>query len=132
MDPIESINIKKDTTFVIMLEAQRRGHEVSYCELKDLFISDGKGHAQSTKVELTRADDYYKLNGQATGTLDNFDVIWMRKDPPFNMDYIYSTYILGLVDESSTHVINHPRGIRESNEKISISFDSLPSYCICL
>ena len=49
--------------------------------------------------------------------LDDFDVVWMRKDPPFNMDYIYSTYILSRVDESETHVINHPAGIRESNEK---------------
>ena len=118
MDPIESINIKKDTTFVIMLEAQKRGHEVYYCELKDLYIKDGRGHAASTGVELKRADDYYSKLEQSDGPLDNFDVIWMRKDPPFNMDYIYSTYILSMVDESVTHVINHPKGIRESNEKI--------------
>jgi len=118
MDPVESINIKKDTTFVIMLEAQKRGHQVSYCELKGLFIQDGRGHAESTKVKLKRADDYYKNGNRSVGPLDGFDVIWMRKDPPFNMDYIYSTYILSLVDESSTHVINNPSGIRESNEKI--------------
>jgi glutathione synthase len=118
MDPIESINIKKDTTFVIMLEAQKRGHLVSYCELKNLFIQSGKGHAETSRVKLKRSKDYYKTGKQSVGPLDNFDVIWMRKDPPFNMDYIYSTYILSLVDESSTHVINHPKGIRESNEKI--------------
>ena len=81
MDPIESINIKKDTTFVIMLEAQKRGHEVSYCEIKDLYIQDGKGHAQSTPVRLKRADDYYVTGARDSGPLDNFDVIWMRKDP---------------------------------------------------
>lgn len=118
MDPIESINIKKDTTFVIMLEAQKRGHEVSYCELKNLFIQDGMGHTESTNVKLKRADNYFTAGKISVQMLDDFDVVWMRKDPPFNMDYIYSTYILSLVDESSTHVINHPKGIRESNEKI--------------
>lgn len=118
MDPIESINIKKDTTFVVMLEAQKRGHRVSYCELKDLFIKDGKGHTQSTTVKLKRAKDFFKKGKSSVHKLDDFDIVWMRKDPPFNMDYIYSTYILSLVDESSTHVINHPKGIRESNEKI--------------
>ena len=109
MDPIESINIKKDTTFVIMLEAQKRGHEVSYCELKNLFIQDGMGHTESTNVKLKRADNYFTAGKISVQMLDDFDVIWMRKDPPFNMDYIYSTYILSLVDESSTHVINHPK-----------------------
>lgn len=118
MDPIESVNIKKDTTFVVMLEAQKRGHRVSYCELKHLFIKDGKGHAESTTVKLKRAKDFFKKGKSSVGMLDDFDIVWMRKDPPFNMDYIYSTYILSLVDESSTHVINHPKGIRESNEKI--------------
>ena len=118
MDPIESINIKKDTTFVIMLEAQRRGHEISYCELKDLFIKDAGGHAEATRVELKRADNYFRLGKTSVHILNDFDVIWMRKDPPLNMDYIYSTYILSLVDESNTYVINNPKGIRESNEKI--------------
>jgi len=118
MDPIESINIKKDTTFVIMLEAQKRGHEISYCELKNLFIKDSGGHAESTRVELERAEDYFRLGKTSVHILDDFDVIWMRKDPPFNMDYLYSTYILSFVDESKTHVINNPKGIRESNEKI--------------
>ena len=118
MDPIESVNIKKDTTFVVMLEAQKRGHKVSYCELKHLFIKDGKGHAESTTVKLKHAKDFFKKGKSSVRMLDDFDVVWMRKDPPFNMDYIYSTYILSLVDESSTHVINHPKGIRESNEKI--------------
>ena len=118
MDPIDSININKDTTFVIMLEAQKRGHEVYYCELHNLFIQDGRGYSEYTGLKLKRAENYYKTGKKYIGPLDDFDVIWMRKDPPFNMDYIYSTYILSLVDESSTHVINHPKGIRESNEKI--------------
>jgi len=118
MDPVESINIKKDTTFVIMLEAQKRGHELFYCELKDLFIKNAKGHANSTSIKLKRADDYYKLGKTAINELDHFDVVWMRKDPPFNMDYIYATYILNIVNNDETKVINSPKGIRESNEKM--------------
>ncbi len=118
MDPIESINILKDTTFVVMLEAQARGHEVYYCEIKNLFIKNARGHANATLVKLKKSDDYYTHGKTLTTHLDHFDIIWMRKDPPFNMDYIYSTYILELVDETQTHVINHPKGIRDSNEKL--------------
>ena len=132
MDPIESINIKKDTTFVIMLEAQKRGHEISYCELKDLFIKDAKGYANSTSIKLKRADDYFKLGKTSVYELDNFDIVWMRKDPPFNMDYIYATYILNMVDSVKTKVINSPKGIRESNEKIySLHFsDFIPQTLV--
>lgn len=118
IDPIESINIKKDTTFVIMLEAQKRGHEIYYCELKDLFIENAMGFASSRKVKLERSENYYSVTGDIRSSLSDFDIVWMRKDPPFNMDYIYATYILEMVDRNSTKVINHPKGIRDSNEKL--------------
>ncbi|NIP30292.1 MAG: glutathione synthase, partial [Candidatus Dadabacteria bacterium] len=92
--------------------------EIYYCELKDLFIKNGMGWSVATEVELENSENYYNKGGSITVPLDHFDIIWMRKDPPFNMDYVYSTYILGLVDESKTHVINHPKGIRDSNEKL--------------
>lgn len=128
MDPIESININKDTTFVIMLECQARGHEIRYCKLEDLFVKDSRAWADSTTLRLERKSDYYSKGSTETSPLDDFDVVWMRKDPPFNMDYIYSTYILSRVDESATRVINHPAGIRESNEKMySLNFaDYIP------
>ena len=123
MDPIESINIKKDTTFVIMLECQARGHRVSYCELRDLFVKDSRAWADSTELKIRRKTDYYSKGETRTCPLDDFDVVWMRKDPPFNMDYVYSTYMLEMVDESRTHVINRPAGIRSSNEKMySLNF----------
>ena len=132
MDPIESINTKKDTTFVIMLEAQKRGHKIYYCELKDLFIDNSKGFANSTSVKLKRARDYYKAGKTAVYELDHFDVIWMRKDPPFNMDYIYATYILDMADSRKTKVINSPQGIRESTEKLySLHFkDFIPKTLV--
>ena len=128
MDPVESINIKKDTTFVIMLECQARGHRVSYCELRNLFVKDSRAWADTTEIEMRRDTDYCSKGETRTRPLDDFDVVWMRKDPPFNMDYVYSTYILEMVDQSRTRVINRPAGIRSSNEKMySLNFsDYIP------
>lgn len=119
MDPIGSINIEKDTTFVLMLEAEARGHEVWYLELKDLFVRHGKPFGNATRVSLRREKgNHYTLGETETVELGSFDAVWMRKDPPFNMDYIYSTYILSLIDGGRTKVLNNPKGIRESNEKL--------------
>jgi glutathione synthase len=118
MDPIWSINIDKDTTFVLMLESQQRGHEVWYLELKDLFVKDGRAWGSVSELSLKRAEEFYTLGMRVEMPLNEFDVVWMRKDPPFNMDYIYATYILSLIDPKKTLVINNPRGIRESNEKL--------------
>jgi len=118
MDPVGTINIEKDTTFVLMLEAQARGHEVWYLELKDLFVKETKAFGNVSELRLKRARDFYSLDKTETLPLESFDVVWMRKDPPFNQDYVYSTYILSLIDENKTKVINKPSGIRESNEKL--------------
>ncbi|MGQ0793500.1 MAG: glutathione synthase [Deltaproteobacteria bacterium] len=118
MDPVGSINIEKDTTFVLMMETEARGHEVWYLELKDLFIRDGAAWGRAAQISLQRGRDHYRLVRAQTLPLDAFDVVWMRKDPPFNMDYIYSTYILSLANPKKTFVINNPKGIRESNEKL--------------
>lgn len=126
MDPIHLIDIEKDTTFVLMLESQSRGHEVWYLELKDLFVRDGKVWGNVSEIGLKRAKDFYCLGTREVVPLENFDVVWMRKDPPFNMDYIYATYILGFIDPEKTLVINSPKGIRESNEKLyTLNFPGL-------
>lgn len=118
MDPLERISVDKDTTFVLMLEAQRRGHEVWYGQVKDLFVINALPHARLSAVSVSRGSPHYSVIKTETIALNYFDVIWMRKDPPFNLDYIYATYILGLADKNGTLVINNPRGIRESNEKL--------------
>jgi glutathione synthase len=118
MDPVGTINTEKDTTYVLMLEAQARGHEVLYLELKDLFVKNAKAFGSAARITLKRGADYYKLGGSETVEMETFDAVWMRKDPPFNQDYIYATYILSLIDPGKTKVINNPRGIRESNEKL--------------
>ncbi|MCZ6685612.1 MAG: glutathione synthase [Candidatus Dadabacteria bacterium] len=118
MDPIGTINTEKDTTFVLMLEAQARGHEVWYLELKDMFVKEAQAFGNATQISLERSEDFYKLGGTQTLPLQSFDAVWMRKDPPVNNDFLYATYILSLIDENKTKVLNNPTGIRESNEKL--------------
>ena len=126
MDPVESINIEKDTTFVLMLEAQARGHEVWYLELKDLYVKESIPYGKATELKLKRAEDFYEFGKTEHLELESFDVVWMRKDPPVNSDFLYSTYILSLLDETKTKVLNNPTGIRESNEKMyALNFPEL-------
>lgn len=117
IDPIEKFDIDKDTTFTFMLESQGRGHEVWYFELKDIFVKHGKPYALSKKVVLRRSKEFFRVTASKNLSFEDFDIIWMRKDPPFNLDYIYATYSLSLADSTKTLVINDPKGIRESNEK---------------
>lgn len=126
IDPIETTNIERDTTFVLMLESQNRGHEVWYLELKDLFIENGKAWGTVSEINLKIAPDFFKFLGRATVPLEHFDVVWMRKDPPFNIDYIYALYILSLINQQKTLVVNNPKGLKESNEKFyTLSFPEL-------
>jgi glutathione synthase len=118
MDPVEKINIDKDTTFVLMLEAQRRGHEVYYMELEDLFIRAGTPFARFRRVELARAAPHYRLGDYATGALEDFNALLMRKDPPFDMKFFFATHLLSLVDEGKCFLMNNPKGLREANEKL--------------
>jgi glutathione synthase len=118
MDPIEKINIDKDTTFVLMLEAQRRGHEVYFMELDDLFIRGGTPHGRFRRVHVRRGTPHYELTDFATGALGDFDAILMRKDPPFDMKFFFATHLLSLVDERQCFMMNDPKGLREANEKL--------------
>jgi len=118
MDPVGTINTEKDTTFVLMLEAQARGHEVWYLELKDMFVKEAQAFGNATQISLERSEDFYKLGDKQTLPLESFDAVWMRKDPPVNNDFLYATYMLSLIDENKTKVLNNPTGIRESNEKL--------------
>lgn len=118
MDPIEKINIDKDTTFVLLLEAQQRNHEVYYMELDDLFIRGGTPYGRSRRVHVARRIPHYRLGEFETDALEDFDVVLMRKDPPFDMKFFFSTHLLSLVDEQKCFVMNHPKGLREANEKL--------------
>src|SRR5206468_4727601 len=106
------------TTFVLMLEAQQRGHEVYYMELDDLFIRGGAPYGGFRRLHVARAMHHYKLGELSTGALEDFDVILMRKDPPFDLKYFFATHLLSLVDQSKCFVMNDPKGLREANEKL--------------
>ena len=118
MDPVDKINIDKDTTFVLMLEAQRRGHEVYYMELEDLFIRGGTPLGRFCRIQLARATPHFQLGEYAIGALEDFDALLMRKDPPFDMKFFFATHLLSLVDERKCFVMNDPKGLREANEKL--------------
>lgn len=119
MDPIESINFKKDSTLAMLLAGQRRGFRLRYMEMGDLFVRDGEGRARMR--ELRVANDprrWFELDAPQTRPLGELDVILMRKDPPFDMEFVYSTYILERAEAAGTLVVNRPQSLRDANEKM--------------
>ena len=128
MDPIGSIAVKKDTTFAMMLAAQRRGWALRYMELGDLFVRDGDAHARMRPVEV-RDDprDWHTLGEPYTDALASLDVVLMRKDPPFDMEYVYATYILERAEAAGVLVVNKPRSLRDANEKMFTAW--FPRVC---
>ncbi len=131
MDPIGSINIKKDSSFAMLLAAQQRGWQLRYMELSDLFLLDGSPHARMRSLRVM--DDpatWYELGpGEDNVPLGSgvLDAVLMRKDPPFNMEYIYATYLLELIDRSRVLVVNDPRSLRDCNEKLFTAW--FPQCC---
>lgn len=119
MDPITQINTKKDTSFAMMLEAQRRGYELHYVQQKDLSIDQGLPLAKSQVVTLVdQAQDYYTVVSQQSINLGDMDVILMRKDPPFDSEFLYATHILELAENAGALVVNKPQALRDFNEKL--------------
>lgn len=119
MDPIGSIKIHKDSTFAMLLAAQARGWELWYMEQRDLDLRDGR--ALGTMARLSVRDEPgggYELGQGAQRPLDDLDVILMRKDPPFDMAYVYTTYLLELAERAGVLVVNRPRSLRDANEKL--------------
>jgi len=118
MDPIEHIKPVKDSTFAMMLEASRRGAEIHYMQQSDMRLLAGVASATTTK--LTVRDDpeswFEKGSSQDIGLAD-LDVILMRKDPPFNMEYVYTTYILERAELAGALIVNKPQSLRDMNEK---------------
>lgn len=119
MDPIESIHFKKDSTLAMLLEAKRRGWMIYYVEQKDLFIQDGKAFANSRIIDVyDDAAEWFAFRDSHTMALSELDVILLRKDPPFNMEYIYTTHILELAERAGVFVVNKPQSLRDCNEKL--------------
>lgn len=119
MDPIQSIKPQKDSSFAILLEAQRRKYQLYYIEANDLFIEAGHAKALVTRLEVRdEQQNWFTLSNEKIIELQELDIIFMRKDPPFNMEYIYLTYILELAEQQGVRIINKPQSLRDANEKI--------------
>ncbi len=119
MDSINHINIKKDTSFAMLLEAQFRSWELHYMELNDLFLRNGRAFARTRTLTVQRdAKRWYEFIGEQDIPLDQLDVIMMRKDPPFDQEYIYATYLLERAESMGVYVVNKPQSLRDANEKL--------------
>lgn len=119
MDPIEGINFKKDTSLALCLSATERGHSLFYMEMSDLFIQNGKAFAHSRALKVhANPEKWFELGEKNCVELGEFDVILMRKDPPFDNEFIYATYMLEQAERSGTLVVNKPQSLRDCNEKV--------------
>jgi glutathione synthase len=119
MDPIGSITIKKDTTYALLLEAQARGWAIRYMEMADLYLRDGEAHARTRGLKLFRdTTPWFEFLDERDEPLAALDAILMRKDPPFDMEYIHATYLLEHAEARGALVVNRPQGLRDANEKL--------------
>jgi len=128
MDPIAKIKIHKDSTFAMLLEAQRRGWPLWYMEQQDLTLRDGRCIAQMRQLEVR--DDpagWFAFGESRRQPLDALDVILMRKDPPFDMEYVYTTYLLEQAEARGSLVVNRPAALRDANEKLYTGW--FPEVC---
>jgi len=128
MDPIESIKPAKDSTLAILLAAQARGWELFYAEQKDLYARDGVAWARLAPLKVF--DDlrtWFSRGATIAAKLGEYDAILMRKDPPFDMEYVYSTYLLERAALQGAQVFNRPQGLRDMNEKVYTAW--FPECC---
>ncbi len=122
MDPISGINTKKDSSFAMLLAAQKRGWDLFYMEMQDIYINDDMPMAnmRGLKVEDS-VDRWFALSETRKEELASLDIILMRKDPPFDLEYIYATYILEHAERLGSLVVNNPMALRNANEKMFIT-----------
>lgn len=123
MDPLESIKPHKDSTLGLLLEAQRRGWGVSYGLLEDIWLRDGEAYGRLTRVRV--ADDptsWFEAGETRVTRLGDLDVILMRKDPPFDIEYIVATYVLERAEDQGALVVNRPQSLRDANEKAFVAW----------
>ena len=127
VDPLPGLNPEADTSVMFMRDAARRGHSVAACDVADLSVAaGGQARASWVDVRVRESRDWYEVGRSGAGALDEFDVVWMRKDPPYDLNYFFVTHILDLVPRK-TLVVNAPRGLRDVTEKLFIL--AYPDLC---
>ncbi len=120
LDPLESLKTYKDSTYAMMREAHARGHALYVMEQHELILDEGRVKAHARKLDLVDEDlKWHTLEEPSWHALTDFDVTLMRKDPPFDMEYIYSTYLLELAEAQGARILNRPEAVRDFNEKLS-------------
>jgi len=118
MDPIDNINFKKDSSLAMLLAAQNRGFELFYMEMNDLHVRDGVARAHWKPLEVYNSPQrWFELGAAEDRPLGDLDVLLMRKDPPFDMEFVYCTYLLERAEAAGVLVVNKPQSIRDANEK---------------
>ena len=119
MDPIGNITIHKDTTFAILLALQERQHKIYYMEPADIFLKNEQVLGSMRRLQVDdNPSDWFNLSESEIRPLNTLDILLMRKDPPFNMSYIYLTYLLELAEKHGLLIVNKPAGLRDANEKL--------------
>lgn len=128
MDPIASITYYKDTTLALLQAAQARGHNLTYMEMPDLYLEQGVAKARTRPLTVfDNAQQWYQLGSFEDKNLADLDVILMRKDPPFDNQFIYATYILEHAENDGCLVVNKPQSLRDCNEKVFAT--AFPECC---
>lgn len=125
MDPIQHIKPHKDSSFAMLLEAQRRGHKLFYMQPEDLYLKNGQPFSQVSELKVwdrARESQYYGFGGSHNLALSELDIILIRQDPPFTNDYLYSTHMLELAEAQGVLVVNKPQSLRDANEKLFASW----------
>jgi len=119
MDPIERISYKKDSSLAMLLAAQARGWSLFYMEQQDLYQVAGQARARMKPLKVfANPEHWFEFEDEIDSGLDDLDVILMRKDPPFDMDFIYTTYLLEQAERAGTLIVNKPQSLRDCNEKL--------------
>ncbi|TKB48629.1 glutathione synthase [Ferrimonas sediminicola] len=119
MDPIAEINLKKDSSFAMLMEAQERGYELHYMEMADLYLEQGEAKASMHPLTVRNEQgNHFDLGQAVERPLAELEVILMRKDPPFDTEFIYATYMLERAEEQGTLIVNKPSSLRDCNEKL--------------
>jgi len=131
MDPIQNIKPHKDSSFAMLLEAQRRGHQLIYMQPEDLYLKNGQAFANTSELKVwdrEKEAQYYGFGCSDNIALNTLDIILIRQDPPFTNDYLYSTHILELAEAQGVLVVNKPQTLRDANEKLFASWfpDCIP------
>jgi len=127
LDPYNSLNTAKDTSVAMMREAAARGHSLYVCQQHDVFLRNQLVHITAQSFQFSDGNDWYALDVAHEYLAKDFGAILMRKDPPFDNEYLYSTYLLELAQEQGGMVINNPTAVRNWNEKLSVT--KFPQFC---